>query len=267
MMVQLRALSSALVASCSVAALAADITSLVQRDTRLRSAGAVEPSSECKCLGWRDAYNKYGQLCGDGHEMDIAEGVTGPTAAGIATLSKPICWQYYINLPNDPFCMRKKWGTGESAEAEWCYVSPDCQKSMPAQRGKLHTKNCTRGPGKDIALGSLKFQQLVGWAYVNKIPSHLAAQFAYVTWPGMNFEDVQEFWGLEAPLYAAPITADVRNLLQAVADSGRATFMKGNAGEHPPYAVAEGKKFFIGTARESEDDISWSCVAGCAPSR
>jgi len=242
-------------------ATAADVSALVQRDTKLH-VGAASAES-CECLGWQDAYSKHGAKCGDGHELDTV-GIPGFIAREIPQIGYEFCAMFFQSLPNSKYCLNDKFS---GTPAEWCYVSDACTEGAKSG-GPLHTRNCTRG--RDATLGEMKFEEFAAYVHENKLELGLTVQFAYPTWQKEKLPDVQAFWGLAAPEDAKPIDAELRARLQAQVDSGKTMFFTSRDG-HPPYAVSEGAKLYyinfaepghIDFARK-EDMNRWACVAGC----
>lgn len=250
------------------------MTSLIQKDVSFHD----QTASSCACLDWSDAYQVFGAKCGDGHEMDIAEGIPGPQAAAIPQLHDEFCGQYFGNLPKDNFCQKTRFDAGTK---QWCYVKAECAVGERSQgSGSVKTKWCSEG--QDKILGDMKFEDFAAYAHKNKLELGLMVQYAY---PTFEFEDaagetklpdVQSFWGLAPGSDAKPMTEELRQRLQEVKDSGKTTFFTSRSG-HPAFGVAEGEKFYWinfskinsfwsmqGKQWEHKEDMNhWACVAGC----
>mmetsp|Transcript_3156 Transcript_3156/g.9456 ORF Transcript_3156/g.9456 Transcript_3156/m.9456 type:complete len:270 (-) Transcript_3156:132-941(-) len=244
------------------ASIADESVSLIQKDSRLKIAASASDSS-CECLGWKDAYTKHGASCGDGHELDLA-GIPGPIAKTIPQLSFEFCSMYFGNLPNDNYCMNKKWLADPT---EWCYVPAGCTEGTPIQNRTLATKDCNKEA--DATLGEMKFEELAAYAYRNKLELGLMVQYAFPTWDGEKLPDVQAFWGLPAPADAKPISTELRERLEAQVKSGKTMFIVSRNG-HPPFGVSEGEKLYYINFNPTQADFShkedmnlWGCVAGC----
>lgn len=246
------------------AAAVEDIQALVQHELRTRRI-STNSSGSCECLGWKAAY-AAGAKCGDGRELDIAAGVPGPKAARSPQLAFEFCQMYFANLPDENYCMNNKFA---QEPMQWCYVSGGCAEGTPTQRpGPLKVKTCSQG--QDTLLGQMKFQDFAAHAYKNKLEMGLMVQYAYPTWAGEKLPDVQAFWGLPEPAHAKPMTPELKQRLQALADSGKTMFFTSRNG-HPPFGVVEGKRLYYinfnpkGNPgfKKKEDMNSWGCVGGC----
>jgi len=248
-------------AHVAVAGAVGDVASLIQRDAQLHA--VTSHNTSCECLGWKDAYTKHGAKCGDGHELDLAN-IPGSVARLVPQLAFEFCQMYFGNLPNDNLCMNQKW---LEKPTEWCYVSAGCAGATPVRSGLLATKECDKQA--DATLGEMKFEELAAYAYKHKLELGLMVQYAFPTWQGAKLPDIQAFWGLPEAADAKPISAELRERLQAQVKSGKTMFIVSRNG-HPPFGVSEGDKLYYVNFNPSKADFSrkedmniWACVAGC----
>lgn len=233
----------------------------------------------CACVPWHDAYHEYNAQCGEGHELDFVAGVSGVEAAGYREYKAEFCENFFLTLPNDNFCLKKR---PDSTSEHWCYVSPECEAITAEWRwgpGPLKSKVCGNG---ERNLQGMPFMDFVEYTRNNTLEIGLAAQyvypfFMYSALPGVlsSYNITPNAEVLNGGKMPPPLTPILAAHIKEQQDTGRPQFLGSRSG-HPPFAVMQGnelywinfKKAFRRAQKLGEPWPSWdvnmvACVKGC----
>mmetsp|Transcript_26168 Transcript_26168/g.59576 ORF Transcript_26168/g.59576 Transcript_26168/m.59576 type:complete len:345 (+) Transcript_26168:71-1105(+) len=151
----------------------------------------------CTCRNWRELYaSPFAQdallTCGAGHELFVPR----LNGENMLLAKAKYCWGFYEQL-NETFCVNIRHDNtpGQWDNTQWCYTSPLCRMSSPANgTWSAGVRRCV--PGKDNMLRSRSPDELFQY-YGNHshLDFHLLLKMAYPVEQKLKFEHALSFMG------------------------------------------------------------------------
>lgn len=208
---------------------------------------AAEAEGPCSCLNWKEMYNSGQATCSHGH----LEGLEQPAAmrealVGLSpaqALDAQLCDRFLTQI-DDNVCLNVNLGqTGNEPSSQWCYVSPECQRGVPANStGGMLLKQCSAE--QDTMLREKSPEELFSFALTKGISPAISMKTAYPVEKGLLPLRVRAFFGLEPNVrIAAPrpaVLARIKELRE-----GAGPVVLDSLDSLPPFAVLQGQKTFL----------------------